>query len=420
MKTTVAVRYSRPEASVVLNPIPTTLLALRDRPSTDTTRRSSPEAPAGISSTTSERARRLGTLALLALATAFAARPASVAGEKADEVVALYPSFLTWDGQASAWLGEIRGRIYRKEEGVAARLSRAALRGALGAVADRTTDEEERIFRDRTGEFAVDATHGKRVVIEVVGRSFVSERSRADGRFVARIRLPEGTSGDAVAFRATVEPDGARPFAGTLRLLGPTGVSVISDLDDTVKESNVLDRSELIANTFYRPYRATPGMPALYAAWAEQGAAVHYVTACPWQLFSPISDFLNESGFPVSDIEMRELRLANASFVNLFRDSRDFKKRSIREILRRFPARRFVLVGDSGQNDPEVYASIAREYRDRVKAIVIRAVAPEDLDRSRYEAAFEGMDGASWVIFADASTLPRDLEGWLRSLERDP
>jgi phosphatidate phosphatase APP1 len=221
-----------------------------------------------------------------------------------------------------------------------------------------------------------------------------------------------------VPFRARLDEEGSREFEGTLRLLGPEGVSVISDVDDTVKDSNVLDRGELVANTFLRPYRAVTGMPDLYGAWGARGVAVHYVTASPWQLFPPIWSFLNESGFPGVQIEMREVRVADASVVDLFRDSRAYKAGRIREILRRFPGRSFALVGDSGERDPEVYAAIAREFPGSVRGIFIRAVGASHLDRSRYREVFAGIEESRWIVFSDPAELPRDLGEWIRSPNR--
>jgi phosphatidate phosphatase APP1 len=360
------------------------------------------------------RTSSIGTLGILAALTlaAGATPPAAVAEtSEAKEVVAFYPSFLTWDAGARAWRGEIRGKIYRRARGVGGRLTTSALRATLGAVGDLTEDDE-RIFRARADEFAVDAKRGRRVAVEIGDRSFVSRRSQANGHFLAEITLGEGTVGEVVPFRAMLDGKHPREFAGTLRLLGPTGLSVISDIDDTVKVSNVLDRTELVANTFYRPYLAVQGMPGLYGAWRDRGVVVHYVTAGPWQLFSPIWSFLTENGLAGAGIEMREFRLANASFVDIFRDSQDYKKQRIREILRRFPERRFVLVGDSGERDPEVYAAIAREFPAQVAGIYIRAVLEAHRDRSRYRLVFDGIDASRWIVFDDAATLPRDLAEW--------
>jgi phosphatidate phosphatase APP1 len=279
------------------------------------------------------------------------------------------------------------------------------------------TTEEEPTFEERAEPFAADSERGERVVVALGGRSWVSRPSKAGGQFLVEVTVAEGSAGAAVPFRARLDREGAREVEGTVRLLGPAGVSVISDIDDTVKESNVLDRHELVANTFYRPYRPVKGMPGLYAGWRDGDVAIHYVTASPWQLFPSLWGFLADNGIAGASIEMRDVRVTNASVVKLFRDSRAYKTGRIREILRRFPERAFVLVGDSGERDPEVYAAIAREHPGRVRGIFIRAVGPDHLDRGRYREVFAGISETRWIVFDDADALPRDLAGWLRGGE---
>ncbi|MBP7145988.1 MAG: DUF2183 domain-containing protein [Acidobacteria bacterium] len=348
----------------------------------------------------------MGLLAALALLGA--SRP--VLPAPAEELLLLYPSYLTWDAHAKAWRGEIRGRVYEPAFGPS---RRAAVRAALGAVADPTEDEQ-RIFESRAEQFAYDSERGKRVAVTLRGRSFVSRPSRPTGQFAVQVTLDEGADGASIPFRARLDAEGAPEVEGVLRLVGTTGVSVISDIDDTVKDSNVLDRSELVANTFYREYRPVAGMPDLYGAWRDQGVAVHYLTASPWQLFPALWEFLAGSGLGGISIDMREVRLRDRTALDLLRDPRPYKTRLLREILQRFPARSFVLVGDSGEHDPEIYASAAREHPHAVRAIFIRAVTEAHRDPARYTPVFAGLGRTRWTVFGEPAVLPRDLAGWLR------
>jgi hypothetical protein len=360
-------------------------------------------------------AMRTGPVAVVAVLTALAAVPAlgpspSAAGPE-QAVILLYPSYLTWDPHGKTWNGTIEGRV--KEAGPGSRVARAALRSTLGMVVS-PAKEEEPIFEERVSPFASAPKRGERIIVTVGARSWLSEPSKASGRFAVEVALAEGTSGAEVPFRARLGREGAGEVEGTVRLLGAAGVSVISDIDDTVKDTDVLDRRELVANTFYRPYRAVSGMPGLYAAWRGKDVPIHYVTASPWQLFPPLWSFLTESGIAGVSIEMREVRAKNGSVVKLFRGSRDFKTGRIREILRRFPERTFVLVGDSGERDPEIYAAIAREHPGQVRGIFIRAIDPGRLERRRCQEAFAGIPEARWIVFDDPEALPRDLAAWAR------
>jgi hypothetical protein len=63
-----------------------------------------------------------------------------------------------------------------------------------------------------------------------------------------------------------------RSFTGRSLLLRRHGVIVVSDIDDTIKDSDVPETHELIVNTLFRPFRHTPGMPEIYNTWAANHA----------------------------------------------------------------------------------------------------------------------------------------------------
>ena len=106
-------------------------------------------------------------------------------------------------------------------------------------------------------------------------------------------------------FWAVTRSRDKRQFSGRVQLLEPTGFSVVSDIDDTIKVSQVLDKGELLANTFIRPYREVTGMATQYRQWAKHGAAFHYVSSSPWQLFQPLMNFMETSGFPAGDFHLK-------------------------------------------------------------------------------------------------------------------
>lgn len=60
----------------------------------------------------------------------------------------------------------------------------------------------------------------------------------------------------------------------------------------------------------------------------------------------------------------------------------------ISQIFRHFPEREFILVGDSGERDPEVYREISRRFPDQVVEIIIRDVVN---DRNNRPERLEGM-----------------------------
>ncbi|MBL9131124.1 MAG: DUF2183 domain-containing protein, partial [Verrucomicrobiaceae bacterium] len=164
------------------------------------------------------------------------------------------------------------------------------------------------------------------------------------------------------------------------------GVSIISDIDDTVKVTEIRDGPAMvIMNTFFREFEATEGMQPLYtASWP--GAPFHYVSGGPWQLYTPIAGFLSDARFPEGSLHMRDFPLHpfnEASWNDLpdqiLNPSATFehKVREISTLMKRFPARQFVLIGDSGESDPEIYREIQRQLGPQVLKIIIRDVAGE-------------------------------------------
>ena len=82
---------------------------------------------------------------------------------------------------------------------------------------------------------------------------------------------------------------------------------------------------------------------------------------------------------------------------------------AIEEILTAFPTRTFILIGDSGEEDPEVYANLLREHTEQVVRVAIRNVTKASRDDTRFAPLFEGIPPERWLLFED----PKELEGWL-------
>jgi phosphatidate phosphatase APP1 len=201
-----------------------------------------------------------------------------------------------------------------------------------------------------------------------------------------------------------VPPHGdQREFAGHVQLISEVGVSVVSDIDDTIKVSHVAHRRLLLRNTFLRDFQAVDGMAELYRDWAEGGAVFHYVSSSPWQLYGCLSRLLIDEGFPKGSFHLRSVRFRDPSVLRLFVARRRDKRRVIRSIIRSFPRRQFVLVGDSGERDPEVYGSLGREFPGQIQRILIRHVRGRAWTQDRCERAFRGLPLTKVVVFQDAN-----------------
>jgi len=195
-----------------------------------------------------------------------------------------------------------------------------------------------------------------------------------------------------------VEDKFKRDFSGEVQLIPQTGLSIISDIDDTIKDSNVLDKKELIKNTFVEPYKTTEGFPEYYKMLHQQGVYFHYISASPWQLYPSIKSFMKVN-YPKGSFSLRNFRLKDSSFIKFLQSSAKYKITQIRNIIKRYPKHQFILIGDSGEHDPEVYAEIYQQFPDNIKSIQIRAVNGSDLTEVRFNALYQLAPKTFWKVF---------------------
>jgi|GEM_PF-431460 len=217
---------------------------------------------------------------------------------------------------------------------------------------------------------------------------------------------------------------------GAIRFLEPEGVSVVSDIDDTIKVTHVpAGKKTVLQNTFLREFRATEGMRERYLNLIkEQGESAdvcfHYVSGSPWQLYGPLNRFLFEQAqFPAGTLHMKNLHknllepgaLETIVAFVLGGDlaTLDQKVRQITRLMVHFPKRQFILVGDSGEKDPEVYHMIQRLFPKQVLKICIRDVLGERL------AGMELITGPDVPVALDTSELKAEMKNWIEQARVD-
>ncbi|KAF1803252.1 hypothetical protein FB192DRAFT_1277981 [Mucor lusitanicus] len=171
------------------------------------------------------------------------------------------------------------------------------------------------------------------------------------------------------------------PSYGIVQLIEPYGVSVISDIDDTIKDTRVLSGARtVLSNTFFNPTRAIPGMADAYLQWYNLGASYHYVSNSPFQLVHMLHQFIHNHHFPPGSFHLRP---STGIISKLVQESGRSKRESICRILRDFPHRKFVLVGDSGEIDLEIYTRIAADFPGQIIKIFIRDITTHQQQHHR-------------------------------------
>ena len=201
----------------------------------------------------------------------------------------------------------------------------------------RFNGSETRLRADREGYFRVELGPGPRKA----------------GWHEVELAIPD-TKVKAIG-RVLVPPDNAQ-FA------------VVSDIDDTVVYSHVMSKIRMLLTVaFSNAYSRKPfeGVAAFYRALHAGRNPFFYVSKSPWNLYVPLAEYLELQALPEGPLFLRNLGL---------RMPRDHKYVAISALLAAYPKLPFILIGDSGESDPEVYRDIVRRHPDRVRIIYIRSV----------------------------------------------
>jgi phosphatidate phosphatase APP1 len=238
---------------------------------------------------------------------------------------------------------------------------------------------------------------GARVEVSFLGVS-ATVTSGEDGDFQVTLPPPHVGPFPVGGHEAQARVPGASASARVEIVSDTAPFLVVSDFDDTVAISEVTKPDKLVTNALLRDadtQKVVPGMAGFYGCLgADSGAvpAFALVSGSPVQFGPRVSAFLSRHGFPAGfGLYLRDLGPDTLS---------GYKQPLIRSLLQRFP-HPVVLVGDSGEKDPEVYAQIREEFPGRVRAIYIR-----DAGKSGDATRFQDM-----VLFKDASTAAEHAMG---------
>ncbi|MGI8604241.1 MAG: phosphatidate phosphatase App1 family protein [Verrucomicrobiales bacterium] len=265
-----------------------------------------------------------------------------------------------------------------------------------------------------------------------------SQRTSPNGIIEETIRIPDGlvseirstqagrSSHSAHWFKVLARTaDGRGAGEGRIRFLEGDGLSVVSDIDDTVKITQVpAGKKAVLRNSLLKPYRAAEGMRERYEqliadAGPTADVCFHYVSGAPWQIYHLLDEFLIEQErFPEGSFHMKNLRknLFEPGALDSIRAfilggdlaTLDQKVRQITNLMIHLPGRKFILIGDSGEKDPEAYRAIRRVFPEQVQRIIIRDVLSQRLE------GMELIGGPDVPAALDTSELEEQLTAQVR------
>ena len=250
---------------------------------------------------------------------------------RADEELRLFPA-LAFPTTGGAWEVHLRAWVFEPEEGSWWRgLALDALRRALELPAG---SEANAYFQARARAFMVDNERSKEIVVRFGGGDHRLPPTGPSGHTLARLVVAaDALDRGATPVAAVLRRGDDRHFEGSVLRLDPGGLSVVSDIDDTIKISEVRDLQALLANTFLRPFAAVPELPVVYQRWADRGALFHYVSASPWHLYDPLREFVVAAGYPLGSFHLKDFRWKDHSFLSLVQDPESYKLAAIEPLL---------------------------------------------------------------------------------------
>lgn len=214
-----------------------------------------------------------------------------------------------------------------------------------------------------------------------------------------------------VALELIDHPDPASTRITSRVMIPPdnTQFGVISDLDDTVIQTDVPHLLKMARNTFLQnAHTRLPfaGVAEFYRALQHGVGAqainpLFYVSNSIWNLYDLFIDFFELRGIPSGAFLLLDLELSEAYFNNLRLGTH--KRETIHDLLALYPSLPFILIGDSGENDPNIYLQTALDYPGRVAAIYIRDVIGSAGDHSIEEMIGQASEvGTEMLLVADS------------------
>jgi phosphatidate phosphatase APP1 len=212
------------------------------------------------------------------------------------------------------------------------------------------------------------------VVIEAGGRR--TETCADRGGYIDVV-VEAGLAPGWRAVRLSV--DGSEPIEAPVRIVDPTvRFAIVSDVDDTVMVT-ALPRPLLAAwNTFVldeHARMAVPGMAVLYErlATAHPGAPIFYLSTGAWNVAPTLTRFLSRHLYPAGPLLLTDWGPTPERW---FRSGQDHKRATLARLAREFPQVKWLLIGDDGQHDQEIYGEFVAAHPSQVAGVAIRRLSP--------------------------------------------
>lgn len=351
------------------------------------------------------------------------------------------PPYANWTDQG--WNVRIHGNIYKQPNISTDKLNDLANVFLIDTdITDLPADEQDQA-RNLTSEIYVVQQDNEQVKINFVQNVAVNPAHDSGAINAAggaqNITMPYNTTAEGdfdsfVILQNTTGTNGSYLMAGnetdqiqllnvyvegaaetgnaTAFLVPPTGITIISDIDDILRVTKIWNPKEGLLNSFAKPFTQYQNMPEIYANWSKsvQNLHFHYLTTTPEQVTKNYMDFIYKT-YPFGSFDTRPLNFSDVSA------TLSIRKFLLDKVFQTFPQRKFILVADTSNSDVmSDYPQLATDYPGQVQCIWLKnsssadgasnSDATDSDDPFPYSTSgFEGLDNSTYMFFNNADDL---------------
>lgn len=220
-------------------------------------------------------------------------------------------------------------------------------------------------------------------VLASCATAVAEDRTNEEGFFTIRLQ-PPALDRTRLWHEVQLElPEhGARAVAHVVVPPEDADFAVISDIDDTVLVTNATSLLGMARSVIRNAASRLPfaGVADLYSALHAGRNPIFYVSSSPWNLYELLHDFMDIHGIPHGPMLLQDWGIDEETLIVASHTTH--KLAQINTLLEYYPRMRFVLIGDSGQHDPEIYLQAIQAHPGRVLAAFIRDVTPDLRDKA--------------------------------------
>src|SRR5690554_2971360 len=200
-----------------------------------------------------------------------------------------------------------------------------------------------------------------------------------------------------------------------------TEYGIISDIDDTIVPTGATRFWEMFKTTFFRNAHTRipfPGVAAFYRALVKGASGrrdnpFFYVSSSPWNLYDFLMEFLDIHDIPAGPLMLRDVGLSRDYFISgSHSEHKLLQVKRIFSVITEIP---FILIGDSGQHDAEIYLQVIKDFPGRVLIVYIRDVDPHSHKKVMKIAGELKKYGVEMLLVKDTVEAARHAlsKGWI-------